>query len=165
MLDDLRNKSSYKIDTKHELKIISKIPKFAFTPNHHYYLLVQDEETKTLGVIERISYKHCSESTGFFYNNEYLDSLVPTDDCDTIDKIRDEAYSLEWERYQQKYSGAYCDDSTIDMYASSYADSIVNMRTIIPKGTTIKKSTARLESSIHHRLNLYLYVSMKTIFS
>jgi len=136
------DKSSYKIDTKHELKVISKISKFAFTPNHHYYLLVQDEETKTLGVIERISYKHCSESTGFFYNNEYLDSLVPTDDCDTINKIRDDAYTLEWDRYQQKYSGAYCDDTTIDMYASGYADSIVNMRTMIPKGTTIKKSTA-----------------------
>lgn len=137
------DKSSFKIDTKHELFVQSKISKFAFNPNHHYYLLVQDAHNKTLGVIERISYRHCSESTGFFYNNEYLDSLIPLDDCDAINDVRTEAYSAEWERYQDKFVGAYCgDDTSMDIFAQEYADAIVRMKTMIPKGTTIKKSSA-----------------------
>lgn len=54
--------------------VVAKIPKFSWIPEHHYFLIVVDEETKIVDVIERVSYKHSTESYGYLINNEYLDS-------------------------------------------------------------------------------------------
>ena len=58
-----------------DYRVIAKISKFSFSPNHHYYLIVQDLRSNKLDMIERISYHHITESYGYLYNNEYLDSL------------------------------------------------------------------------------------------
>lgn len=56
-------------------KIVGKISKFNFSPNHHYYLLLEDVENKRLDVIERISYHPVTESYGYLYNNTTMDNL------------------------------------------------------------------------------------------
>lgn len=59
--------------------VIAKISKFSFAPNHHYWIIIQDINTKKLDVVERISYHYVTESYGYLYNNEYLDSLTVGD--------------------------------------------------------------------------------------
>ena len=56
-------------------QVIAKISKFSFAPDHHYWLILKDTEKDRLDVIERISYEHITESYGYLYNNEVLDSL------------------------------------------------------------------------------------------
>lgn len=58
-----------------DYQVIAKISKFSFAPNHHYWLILKDINSNKLDVIERISYHHITESYGYLYNNEYMDSL------------------------------------------------------------------------------------------
>ena len=58
-------------------QVIAKISKFSFAPNHHYWLILKNVNEKKLEVIERISYEHITESYGYLYNNEVMDSLQP----------------------------------------------------------------------------------------
>lgn len=58
-----------------DYKVVAKISKFSFSPNHHYWLIVEDFNNKRLDVVERISYHHITESYGYLYNNEYMDTL------------------------------------------------------------------------------------------
>lgn len=61
--------------TDNNYRVAAKISKFSFSPNHHYYLIMEDPVNKKLDVVERISYKHITESYGYLYNNEYMDSV------------------------------------------------------------------------------------------
>lgn len=83
--------------------IIAKISKFSFSPNHHYYLIIQDIKTGNLDMVERISYHHITESYGYLYNNEYLDSLRKGDviNQDTIVQK-----SLAFDEYNNRQDGA-----------------------------------------------------------
>lgn len=58
-----------------DYKVVSKISKFSFAPNHHYWLILEDEVNKKLDVAERISYHHVTESYGYLYNNTTMDSI------------------------------------------------------------------------------------------
>jgi DNA-directed RNA polymerase beta subunit len=62
-----------KTDTNY--RVVAKISKFGFSPNHHYYLLLENPEEKKLDMIERISYHHVTESYGYLYNNTTLDNI------------------------------------------------------------------------------------------
>lgn len=67
-------RSSAYVQTDRKWRVIGKIEKFSNAPGHHYYLFVIDEHNN-MDVVERVSYCHNTESYGFLYNNEYLDSL------------------------------------------------------------------------------------------
>ena len=71
------DQSSSITKTDSDYRIVAKISKFDFSPNHHFYLIVEDIHNKRLDMIERISYHHVTESYGYLYNNSYLDSLQP----------------------------------------------------------------------------------------
>ena len=60
-------------------RVLAKISKFSFAPNHHYWLIVEDMNTHLLDVVERISYHYITEQYGYLYNNEYMDSISPGD--------------------------------------------------------------------------------------
>ena len=66
--------SSSFIKADRDWRVFAKIEKFSNKPGHHYYLILIDEYNN-MDVIERISYCHNSETYGFLYDNEYLDSL------------------------------------------------------------------------------------------
>ena len=56
-------------------RVIAKISKFSFAPEHHYWIILENLKEKKLEVVERIAYHYITESYGYLYNNEYLDSL------------------------------------------------------------------------------------------
>ena len=55
--------------------VIAKIPKFSSSPNSHFFILLIDSKGTTMRVVERISYKHVTESYGYLYDNANLDYL------------------------------------------------------------------------------------------
>lgn len=61
--------------TDYNYRVVGKISKFSFSPNHHYYLLLEDAANKKLDMIERISYHPVTESYGYLYNNTIMDTL------------------------------------------------------------------------------------------
>lgn len=61
--------------TDAEYRVIAKISKFSFAPNHHYWLIFENLKEKKLDVQLRISYEYITESYGYLYNNEYMDTL------------------------------------------------------------------------------------------
>lgn len=84
-------------------QVIGKISKFSFAPNHHYWLILKDMKSNRLDVIERISYHYITESYGYLYNNEYMDSL------NTGDYIPDNQIvqkSLAFDEYNNRKDGA-----------------------------------------------------------
>lgn len=68
------DKSSSVIETERAYNVIGKVERFSQAREHNYYLFLEDPETKTLDVIERISYKYRTEVYGYLYNNNALDS-------------------------------------------------------------------------------------------
>ena len=69
------DRSSSVTETDGVYKVVAKISKFNFSPNHHYYLLLEDTEHKRLDMIERISYHPSTESYGYLYNNTFMDNI------------------------------------------------------------------------------------------
>ena len=66
--------SSSFVKAKHDMKVLAKINKFSFAPNHHYFLIVQDLTTGMYDVIERAMATYSTESYGYLNNNDKLDS-------------------------------------------------------------------------------------------
>lgn len=58
-----------------DYQVIAKISKYSFAPNHHYWLILKNVHENKLDIQERISYEHVTESYGYLFNNQYLDSL------------------------------------------------------------------------------------------
>ena len=56
--------------------VAAKISKFSFSPNHHYWLILEDRENKRIDVVERISYQYITEEYGYLFNNQYMDNLA-----------------------------------------------------------------------------------------
>ena len=67
--------SSSVLSTDANYNIVGKISKFSFSPNHAYWLIVEDKMKRRLDVIERRAYEFITEEYGFLYNNQYMDSL------------------------------------------------------------------------------------------
>lgn len=92
--------SLYKAESDYQ--VIAKISKFSFAPNHHYWLILIDMHTGDLSVIERISYKHITESYGYMYNNVYLDNLTIGSYINKGDIVRK---SLAFDDYNNRKDG------------------------------------------------------------
>lgn len=67
--------SSSVIRAESDYRVIAKISKFSFAPNHHYWLILSDLHSKRLDVVERISYHHITECYGYLNNNDFIDTL------------------------------------------------------------------------------------------
>jgi hypothetical protein len=58
--------------------VLDRIPKYNMTSDiskSNYWLILLNSETGTIHAVERISYKHITESYGYNLNTSYLDSL------------------------------------------------------------------------------------------
>lgn len=64
--------------------VLAKIQKFIDHPDQHYFLIIQNVNTKELDVIEKIDYEFITETYGFLYNNTELNKLEPAADIDNI---------------------------------------------------------------------------------
>ena len=83
-------------------RVVGKISKFSFAPNHHYWLILEDTKRKRLDLVERISYHYITESYCYLYNNEYVDSLAVGDfipDGTVVQK------SLSFDEYNNRADG------------------------------------------------------------
>lgn len=89
-----------KADTNY--RVIGKVSKFSFAPNHHYWLLIENLSDHSLDIIERISYQYITESYGYLYNNEYMDSLSLGD---IISKDTIVQKSLAFDEYNNRSDG------------------------------------------------------------
>ena len=69
--------SSSFVQAEENMTVIGVVPKFSWTPKHHYFVFAISEETKTIHVFERKEYKHITENYGYLFNNEKLDSMIP----------------------------------------------------------------------------------------
>ena len=85
-----------------DYQVIAKISKFSTNPNHHYWLILKDRNSNRLDVVERISYHHITESYGYLYNNEYMDSLIVGD---TIPNNTIVQKSLAFDEYNNRKDG------------------------------------------------------------
>ncbi|MGL5751902.1 MAG: hypothetical protein ACRCXT_15330, partial [Paraclostridium sp.] len=82
-------------------KVLGKVPKFSFNPDHHYYLIVQGDNG-LIDVIERISYKHITESYGYLYDNKGLDCIDIGDSIPSNYTVRK---SLAYDEYNNRKDG------------------------------------------------------------
>ncbi len=83
-------------------RVVGKISKFSFAPNHHYWMIFEDTKKKRLEVVERISYHYITESYCYLYNNEYLDNL---DIGDFVNEGTVVQKSLSFDEYNNRADG------------------------------------------------------------
>ena len=145
-----RCSSSY-VTADSDLQVMYKIPKFDFNPNH-YYLIVQDMKTGIFDVIERVTYKHNTESYGFIWNNSRLDRLKPGDVIHEGDIVKT---STGFDEYGNKMNGV----NLITMYlscAQNMEDSIIISESASKKlETSLVKNTTITINDNDILLNLY----------
>lgn len=65
--------SAYNV-SEHEWEVLAKVVRFSMFPNHEYYLIVVNELNE-IRMIPRVAYNYNTETFGYLWNNEYLDSL------------------------------------------------------------------------------------------
>lgn len=68
-----RNSTSYVVADAN-YKVIHKIQKFTFN-NNHYYLILENLDTGEFDMVERVTYKHNTESYGYMWDNHRIDGL------------------------------------------------------------------------------------------
>ncbi len=105
--------------------VLARVAKFSMCPDHCYYLIIMDNISRKLGVIERISYHHITETYGYLYNNKYIDRLKPDDIIPKGEVIRK---SLAFDDYNNRQDGVNlitgylsCDDTMEDSILLSSA--------------------------------------------
>ena len=67
--------SSSVVKADSDYRVIAKISKFSFAPQHHYLTILENLRERKLDVRERICYTPIRESYGYLNNNSKLDSL------------------------------------------------------------------------------------------
>ena len=145
-----RNSTSYVLSDA-DYRVIQKINKFTFN-NNHYYLIIQNIETGEYDVIERVTYKHNTESYGYMWDNSRLDALQPgmLITKDSIVKT-----SKGFDEYGNKMNGV----NLLTMYlscAQNMEDSIIISESAAQKlETNLIKSTGITINDNDILLNLY----------
>lgn len=69
--------SSNFIVAEHDFHVIAKIPKFSRHPDHIYFMIYQDAETREVNVFTRMPYFYITEVYGYLKNNDVLDMTKP----------------------------------------------------------------------------------------
>lgn len=117
--------SSSFITADSDYTVLARVAKFSMSPDHCYYLIIMDNLTKKLGVIERIEYHHITETYGYLYNNNYIDNLKPDSVISKGDVI---SKSLAYDDYNNRQDGVNlitsylsCDDTMEDSILLSSA--------------------------------------------
>ena len=145
-----RTSSSF-IEAESDYDVIYKINKFSFN-NNHYYLIVQDKNTGIYDVIERVLYKHNTESYGYLYNNNYLDSLKPGSIIHKGDIIKK---SNGFDDYNNKINGVNLTTLYLSC-AQNMEDSVIISESAADKlATNLIKSTDITINDNDILLNLY----------
>lgn len=139
------------VTAKSDYDVICKISKFDFT-NQHYYIIVRDRNTGLYDVIERTPCNHNTESYGFLWKNDYLDSIKDGDVIHSGDVIKT---SNGFDKYGNKMNGV----NLITAYLSlgqNMEDSIILSKSAAKKfETSLIKSASITINDNDVLLNLY----------
>jgi DNA-directed RNA polymerase beta subunit len=104
--DQFGKYSSSFVKNKVRSRVIAKIPKFSFNPKHHYYLILESDPDENgireLRLIERVNYKHVSESYGYLINNDEID-MLKIDDIVEKDEVIQKSTSFD--KYNNRMDG------------------------------------------------------------
>ena len=134
-----------------DYRVLHKIFKFSFNQNH-YYLIVQNLQTGEYDVIERVSYKHNTESYGYMWDNSRIDCLNIGDTIPNGSVIKT---SKGFDEYGNKMNGV----NLITMYlscAQNMEDSIIISETAAKKlETNLIQTTGIMINDNDILLNLY----------
>lgn len=95
-----RNSTSHVV-SDHNYRVLHRIDKFSFNRNH-YYLILQNLDSGEYDVIERVTYKHNTESYGYMWNNSRIDNLSIGDTISKGDVIKT---SSGYDEYGNKMNG------------------------------------------------------------
>lgn len=98
------DESSSIIRAESDFEVIDKISKFQSRPNDCYYLIIRDLKTGRFGMIERIPYKHTTETYGYLYDydNTVLDKLDIGYEVKAGELLRS---SKSYDKYQNRCDG------------------------------------------------------------
>ena len=66
--------SSSFVTANSDYTVLARVAKFSNCPDHCYYLIIMDNLTRKLNVIERTEYHHITETYGYLYNYCYTDT-------------------------------------------------------------------------------------------
>ena len=134
-----------------DYEVLYKIPKFSFNSNH-YYLILRNMRTNEYDYVERVSYKHNTESYGYMWDNTYLDKLS---EGNIIPKNSVIKTSKGYDEYGNKKNGV----NLITLYLSSaqnMEDSVILSESAAAKlETNLIKSTSITINENDILLNLY----------
>ena len=144
------NSTSY-VTSDANYEVLHKINKFSFN-NNHYYLIIRNIDTGEYDVIERVTYKHNTESYGYMWDNSRLDELHPGSKIYKDEVIKT---SKGFEEFGNKMNGV----NLITLYlscAQNMEDSIIISETAAHKlETNLIKSTSITINDNDILLNLY----------
>lgn len=144
-------KSTSYVKSDHNYKIINKIYKFTFNQDH-YFLILQNLDNGEYDYIERVTYKHNTESYGYLWNNNILDnySVGDTIPVDTVLKT-----SIAYDEYGNKRNGV----NLVTLYlacAQNLEDSVILSESAAMKlQTSLIKNTSIMINDNDVLLNLY----------
>lgn len=65
--------SSSFISLDDDYMVVARVNKFSNNPDHHYFLIIKNMRTDVYDIIERVSFKHITETYGYTIDNSVLD--------------------------------------------------------------------------------------------
>lgn len=144
------NSTSY-VESNSDFTILRKFNKFEGS-NEHYYLIIKNEDTDEYDIIERLNYKHNTESYGYLWNNNRIDNMKVGDTIHSDDIIKT---SIGFDEYGNKINGT----NLTTIYLSSaqnLEDSIILSETAAKKlETSLVNNTSITINDNDVLLNLY----------
>ena len=102
-------------------RVVGKISKFSFAPNHHYFAIMGKANKKELTVFERISFTPIGEAYGFLNNNSVVDAIQVGDYIPKGTKL---AKSVAFDAYGNRKDGINLDTVYMSL-DHNYEDSII----------------------------------------
>lgn len=145
-----RNSTSY-VTSDANYVVLHRIDKFSFNRNH-YFLIIQNTETGEYDVIERLTYKHNTESYGYMWDNSRIDQLTIGSKIRKGEIIKT---STGFDEYGNKMNGV----NLVTMYlscAQNMEDSIIISESAAKKlETNLIKNTGITINDNDVLLNLY----------
>ena len=145
-----RNSTSF-VTAEHNYRVLHRIDKFSFNRNH-YYLILQNLDTGEYDVIERVTYKHNTESYGYMWDNSRIDNLQIGSVINTGDVVKT---SIGYDEYGNKMNGV----NLVTLYLScgqNMEDSIIISESAAQKlETNLIKNTSIMINDNDILLDLY----------
>ena len=145
-----KNSTSY-VTSEANYKILNKVYKFSFNRNH-YYLILENLDTGEYDILERVTYKHNTQSYGYMWDNTIIDNFNVGEIISEGDVIKT---SVGFDEYTNKMNGVNLTTLYLSC-AQNMEDSIIISESAAKKlETNLIKNTSITINDNDILLNLY----------